>query len=252
MQIYLINLKHRPDRLAKMEAALAGLGLTFERIEAVDGAAPDFIRPKEHRLSGPAYACYLSHIKAYRVFLGTNAPRCVIMEDDVILSPRLPEALANGRFFAGQNAIVRLERPTNLFWHAPSYCKPWPVMAENGLATYELLSKSFGTGAFVLPRGIAKTMVEQHAMPEFAIDVRLFNRRRAGHPGFKIRQFSPSLAVQTSHYNAVPDSDIPHKNTHSSRHTHPLQRNIVRNLRRIGAAAARLAGFNRRFPFACK
>ena len=37
LKVFVINLKRRPDRLAEITAVLAPLGISFERIEAVDG-----------------------------------------------------------------------------------------------------------------------------------------------------------------------------------------------------------------------
>ena len=247
MQIYVINLARRPDRLAKMDAGLTALGLPYTLINAVDGA--DISSPAGHRLSDAAYACYLSHIKTYRAFLETGASHCVIMEDDVVLSPRLPEALAASCFYTDQNAIVRLERPTNIYWSDPSFNTPFAVASQNRLATYALLTKSFGTGAFVLSRQVAKAVVEQHSAPELDIDVRLFDPRRAGHLGFKILQFSPSLALQRQHYDGIQDSDIPHRPAHALQNAHPLLLNMLINLKLFIAGLARLMGLSRRFPF---
>ena len=162
MQIYVINLKRRPDRLAQMDTALAALGLPYTHIDAVDGANSNIGQPAGHKLPASAFACYLSHLKAYRAFVATGDSHCVIMEDDVALSPRLPQALSNSLFYGDQNAIVRLEAPTNIHWHEPSFNAPKAVQQQTGLATYTLKSKSYGTGAFVLPRSLAKaiTLIE--------------------------------------------------------------------------------------------
>jgi glycosyl transferase, family 25 len=37
MQVYVINLDRRPDRLAEISQRLDALGLTFTRVPAVDG-----------------------------------------------------------------------------------------------------------------------------------------------------------------------------------------------------------------------
>jgi len=254
MQIYVINLSRRPDRLAQIGAALSALELPFSRVEAIDGMAADLGQPAAHRLPAPAYACYLSHIKAYSAFLETGDSHCVIMEDDVALSPHLPAALAASCFYSDQNAIVRLEAPTNIQWHLPSYSKPKFVAKHNGLATYKLTSKSYGTGAFVLPRSIAKTLLAKHANPFLPIDLRLFHQRRSGHPGFNILQFDPALVIQRQYIGGVDDSDIKRvKNKpHRFSSIHPVLRNIIGNLRKVFRAIARLTGCNRRFPFARK
>ncbi|HIP24473.1 MAG TPA: glycosyltransferase family 25 protein [Rhodobacteraceae bacterium] len=247
MQIYVINLKRRPDRLAKIDAGLAALGLPYTRINAVDGA--DISSPAGNPLPDAAYACYLSHIKTYRAFLETKDSHCVIMEDDVALSPRRPEALSARCFYTDQNAIVRLERPTNYYWSDPCFNKPFAVASQNRLATYALLTKSLGTGAFVISRQVAEAVVQQQPNPEVPIDVRLFNQRHTGHLGFKILQFSPALALQRLHYDGIKDSDIPFVISPKS---HPLLQNMAINLKLAFAGLAYIIGLSRRFPFADK
>ena len=96
--IYVINLDRDAERMASIRANLETLGLPFERLPAVVGKeVPDW----EKLVDLPAYAwrnrldtpragevgCYLSHLKAMETFLRTDAPWCVILEDDVEVLP---------------------------------------------------------------------------------------------------------------------------------------------------------------------
>lgn len=254
MRIYVINLNRRPDRMAYMDTALKTLGLPYTRIEAIDGADADIGQPKGHGLPAPAYACYLSHLKAYRAFLETGDSHCVIMEDDVALSPHLPKALDTDAFYNDDTTIIRLEAPANNHWHKPSFHMPKAVQTHNGLSTYKLITQSYGTGAFILPRSIAKGVLARQASPELDIDVRLFHPRRPGHLGFNILQFSPALAIQRQYLEKRDDSDIHPERLRKEqpRKIHPMLRNLIGNLRVIFSSLAQLTGCSRRFPFAEK
>lgn len=96
--IYVINLDRDAERMASIRANLEALGLPFERLPAVMGKdVPEW----EKLVDLPAYAwrnrldtpragevgCYLSHLKAMETFLRTEAPWCVILEDDVEVLP---------------------------------------------------------------------------------------------------------------------------------------------------------------------
>jgi len=96
--IYVINLDRDAERMASIRANLEALGLPFERLPAVMGKdVPEW----EKLVDLPAYAwrnrldtpragevgCYLSHLKAMETFLRTDAPWCVILEDDVEVLP---------------------------------------------------------------------------------------------------------------------------------------------------------------------
>ncbi len=252
MHIYLINLARRPDRLAEMDAEISALGLRYTRIDAVDGAASSLGQPENHPISTAAYACYLSHIRAYQAFLKSGDPHCVIMEDDVALSPRLPKALSQLELFTDENAIIRLEAPTNQNFMRPSYCKPKPEFSENGFSTYDLFGKSNGTGAFIISRAMAKIMVSRNATPVLPIDVRLFHPRRANFPGFTILQINPALAIQRRVLNARTDSDIrfgmrPVPPSYPGQY---LVRNMWKNLHFVLRNLARPIRLSRSFPFA--
>jgi glycosyl transferase family 25 len=102
--IYVINLDRDAERMASIRANLEALGLPFERLPAVMGKdVPEW----EKLVDLPAYAwrnrldtpragevgCYLSHLQAMEAFLRTDAPWCVILEDDVEVLPACAEVL---------------------------------------------------------------------------------------------------------------------------------------------------------------
>ncbi len=102
--IYVINLDRDKERLASVSANLEALGLGFERLPAVMGKdVPGW----EQLVDLPTYAwrnrldtpragevgCYLSHLKALDTFLQTDAPWCVVLEDDVEVLPACAEVL---------------------------------------------------------------------------------------------------------------------------------------------------------------
>jgi glycosyl transferase family 25 len=90
--------------MASIRANLEVLGLPFERLSAVMGKdVPEW----EKLVDLPTYAwrnrldtprageigCYLSHLKAMETFLRTDAPWCVVLEDDVEVLPACAEIL---------------------------------------------------------------------------------------------------------------------------------------------------------------
>ena len=102
--IYVINLDRDVERMASIRANLEALGLPFERLSAVMGKdVPEW----EKLVDLPTYAwrnrldtpragevgCYLSHLKAMETFLRTDAPWCVVLEDDVEVLPACASVL---------------------------------------------------------------------------------------------------------------------------------------------------------------
>jgi glycosyl transferase family 25 len=94
MHIYVINLDGSTDRWNNISSQLNHLGLQYQRIAAVNGRSItlDGIVHYEkcHRQMGRdiqpgEVGCFLSHLKALRVFLETNDDFAVILEDDARL-----------------------------------------------------------------------------------------------------------------------------------------------------------------------
>ena len=93
-KIYLINLKSSHERLKASFENFATIGLTFERIEAIDGhihSAAEYNKVKTIRfisreLSRGEIGCYLSHLLALKTFIGSGVGYALINEDDIILS----------------------------------------------------------------------------------------------------------------------------------------------------------------------
>ena len=88
---FLINLDRSTDRLARMQAQFDRLGLSVERIPAVDGlAVPDDLAPyfahiqlgKKPIIEDGSIGCYASHLQALRRVVETRAPYALVLEDD--------------------------------------------------------------------------------------------------------------------------------------------------------------------------
>src|SRR5436190_5943879 len=117
MQTYLINLARRPDRLAAMARQAGSLGVSLERVEAVDAKAAE---PAEldrwFTPSGPLgeipagdKACLLSHRRGWEMFLAGGDGHAVFLEDDVRLSAGAAALLTNDGWIPADAAVVKLE-----------------------------------------------------------------------------------------------------------------------------------------------
>lgn len=100
MDIYLINLDRRPDRLSRVAQQLDEVGLSFIRFSAIDGQRRDaelpniprlmfIINQKKKPVRGEI-ACAASHIAVWKRFLETNEDYALVLEDDVNISHDLP------------------------------------------------------------------------------------------------------------------------------------------------------------------
>ncbi len=98
MKAIVINLASETERMAFQRDQLAGLGLSFERLEAV---TPDQLSPPsndpywsgwERPLRTTEMAAFASHRAAWKRVAASDAPH-LIMEDDAVLMPGTPAML---------------------------------------------------------------------------------------------------------------------------------------------------------------
>jgi glycosyl transferase, family 25 len=105
VRTWVINLDRAPDRLARIGAQLARVGMPFTRMPAVDARA---LSPAQRAaLDDGAYrrkhgkepvlgelGCYLSHVEVMRAFVAGGARHALVLEDDVIVHDGLPAVVS--------------------------------------------------------------------------------------------------------------------------------------------------------------
>jgi glycosyl transferase family 25 len=102
-KIFLINLARSKDRLACCRAEFNKAGLSFERVEAIDGVVLTQAQVDEYyrwqdsdyykELSKGELACYLSHRKVWQKIIDEQLDFAVIFEDDIGVSSQTPDAI---------------------------------------------------------------------------------------------------------------------------------------------------------------
>ncbi len=85
--VYCLNLDGQPDRWQYMESQFKYWGVTdYQRVSAYDGREDDLSDILTGRypenMSGGEIGCITSHLKAIKMFLDTDAPYAIMMEDD--------------------------------------------------------------------------------------------------------------------------------------------------------------------------
>jgi len=119
--VFLINLKRRPDRLQAFDKdyAVSDMSMGYELVEAVDGSKIDVdeqnltelakaelkqlettgYRSKHYQLTRGAIGCYLSHVKVWKEIVRRGSEISLVFEDDTTIPHNIQscidEALTN-------------------------------------------------------------------------------------------------------------------------------------------------------------
>ncbi len=191
MKLYLINLTRSTDRLRRMEARFAALGLSFERIEAVDGRA---LGPSDRTGALPvlALSCNLSHEIVFRRFLETGDDFAAVFEDDVLLAPAAADLLTRSDWIPPGADIVKIET-----YGRTTILSASGIELTGDTRLVRLLGKHSGSAGYIIGRSAARRLLgERQALADYPIDHLLFDPRRRPVPGLTVWQVVPALCAQ--------------------------------------------------------
>ena len=198
MKAYYINLARRTDRRAALEAQLDRLGIKAERIEAILAAdLPDDLRQaylpngQHQRLSVQEFCVGVSHLDAYRRLLSGNDAHGLILEDDIVLSPSLPQFLADFETSAIGTDLLRIET-----FGSPAQISTRPRETLGQFGFHSMHGWAWGAAAYVISRAAAQAMLDNTRSLDEVIDRVLYRPHRTVMGAIKRRQLVPALGIQ--------------------------------------------------------
>lgn len=202
MHIFLINLDRDTDRRALMVSQLASLGMDFEIVPAVYGAAMSMEERDRHyndrkarwrgsrSLTSAEIGCALSHIGVYRAMIDRNITAALILEDDVHLSADLP------RFLSEYEDALDVQRKDVCLLSSPAE-------GDESAADVRLLvdgryrklpyKAGWETSSYILTQAAARALLEElYPVAQVADDWRRMQRYRV----VDVFIVAPALAMQ--------------------------------------------------------
>lgn len=204
MKSYVINLDRNPERLAAIGSQLAGQGIAFERIVAVDARslpAADLAEFRRRRPGMPwdhagQIGCFESHFRAWRAIADGPEPHAAVFEDDVHVSEDLARYLGDTSP-PGRADIVRLEVSTNRILlrsglRGTRDGEPW-----HGRAILPVRSTSWCAGGYVISRDAADRLCRLPVETHQPVDYMLFClETSAVARSIRVGQVVPALCIQ--------------------------------------------------------
>lgn len=236
-----------------MEAQFAALGMHVERVQATtpeaigaEALAPPSIDDLARRLSPPEIAVSISHFRAWRNMLDRGRRHVLVLEDDLLLSRRLPEFLSELEKQPPEIDLLRLEtHQTEVRIH------PRGEPAPTGFTFHLPLSFESGAGAYVISAACADRILASPKRFSMPLDDLLFSLASPFRKRLNIRTAVPALALYR--FEVTPEFNVPQSILASDAHDGRLalsdwkRRNKPTGLRRLPREIARLrkqvAGF---------
>jgi len=214
--IYFINIANRTDRRAFMEEQFRRLGLEASRIAAVtpgDLTEADRRAKGQHWITGvlsdAALCCSISHRRALEAFLASGQAWALVLEDDAVLSARLPKFLMDFETTERDCLVVRIEAAT----HAHLTLRPTTILVD-GIRLHRYTGWSMGAAAYVVSREGARMILADRLPLSTDIDVAIFHDVVELARRLRPLQASPALAVQAHNVEDIKashrESDLAH------------------------------------------
>ncbi|MDE2184568.1 MAG: glycosyltransferase family 25 protein [Alphaproteobacteria bacterium] len=233
MQIFVINLGRRPDRLMAMSAQLNALGLPFRRIEAVDAqTADDGEVNARFTDNGPIgtlpkgdKCCFLSHIQAWRTFLAGEEPYGVVLEDDIMLDRAAQKLLGSADWIPPGIRLLKVEHYGPQGQHV---LLGEPLAIGEGRTASRIYSKYTGAGAYIIRRDAAQLLLDHREKWSVSVDHLLFNANVSPLTDrLEPHQLLPVIARQSADVGGVTDIG-PWRATHRKLTPAYIRRELVR------------------------
>ena len=176
-KIYVINLDRSKDRLEKMKIQFRELGLSFERVAAVDGSKLDEAQYHSENtfykaLQPNEMACYLSHVKCWHRILEDGVEHGIILEDDVAVDEHFASIIKKLSNESEKRDLDFVKFSHNKI-HRKKATGHVPLTDNNHLT--KLSPLPVGTLGQWVSNKAARELTAHHAIPKQPIDVFLRN-----------------------------------------------------------------------------
>ncbi|XZE22448.1 glycosyltransferase family 25 protein [Pirellulaceae bacterium SH449] len=220
MKTYLINLDRSPDRLAFFRHQAEEVGLTFERMGAIDGKLlPDatwrsFVAKKFEFQPINVFeaAVFLSHKSIWERIVRHRIPMATVFEDDVVLSATIPHTL--NAIEQGNLSFDLIKIETTL---RSVVLSKQQTKLSSGNSLRSLMSWHGGAAGYVISLEGAEKLSRATNLIADQVDQILFNPLSSISTTLRILQCFPAVCVQKDlqnrNHQATFESTIERKKT---------------------------------------
>ena len=179
---YVINLDRVPERWQEMSKRLDELGISVERVSAVDGSSfinglPECYDGATVRfprfMSAGEVACFLSHRECWKKLLESDEEWALCMEDDLTISDRAVQFMKDTNWIPSRVKILQLSA---LQYNCPVRIRKHTLHLDNKTElVVPLVPVPLGTQAYLISREAAQWAVNNSRKITCPVDEFLFS-----------------------------------------------------------------------------
>jgi glycosyl transferase family 25 len=181
--VYFLNLDRHKNRFENLRHQLDNLGLTWERIAAVDAQQASEEELEKYtdatgpipRMGAGARACTVGHFKIWKKFLETDATVAFVLEDDVKISERFPAFVESAASYSNEVDILNFNRQNSKREQKKLVVSKINPLIGDVFEGKQLLGPHYGTAGYMITRSAAERLCNQIKRTNVPIDHLLFN-----------------------------------------------------------------------------
>src|SRR2546423_5882912 len=209
MRTYVINLDRASKRLAHMRRQFDRLGISFDRIAAVDGTSlteRDLVAfrtlaqndDRPYHWTAPEIGMFLSHKLAWSMIASGEDQYAAIFEDDVHVSDEIAALLKDPAWIHNSADIVRFETTLQGMRLARN-----PDFQAGQMKVFRVYSGAWGAAGYVIKREIASWLASSPPRTFGPVDWFLFHPESTVAPALRVFQLDPAPCVQDQYHPDV-------------------------------------------------
>jgi glycosyl transferase family 25 len=240
MKTYLINLDRSPDRLEFFQDQANKVGISFERISAIDGRSlPESTwktiidkRFEFQPINVYEVAVFLSHKAIWERMIRDRVKMAAIFEDDAILAPQIANTFRSIENAKVSFDVIKLETTLRSVVLSES-----GVSLATGESLQQLRSWHGGTAGYIVSLEGAERLSKATNLISDQIDQAMFNPLSKISSSLKILQCTPAICIQKELLHrgqpATFASTIERKNTRGRLFRHGLFIDLRRLIKKL-------------------
>ena len=215
MLTFVINLDDSKDRFDVISKRLDKLGISYERMSAVNGRAlteeevESLTYPHDHfetkvrftrMLTRGEIGCFLSHRKCWQRLLVSDEKFAAVMEDDIEISPHAQEFLTADRWIPENVDLIQMGGGNRV---VNARVMSEELKINDCFKLYRPTTPALGTLCYIISKRAARAALDMSKKLPAPVDNFMFTRWFDLARLFPVWQIAPLIVIQSDRFESI-------------------------------------------------